>query len=131
MERIQREMPEIESGMVLELQPRELKEYESTFMLVTYVNGKEIVGYKVERDPYTVKDQVLLTTRVAVTPNLEIVNIYDTGDGTFPVERLLEILDGDIDLEYLVWEGRPVREMTVDEISKELGYKVKVIGNDC
>ena len=127
---MKRELPKIESGMVLELQPRNLKEYESTFMLVTYVNGEEIVGYIIDTDATSSYDRPTLISRIAVTPDLEIVNIYDTDDGTFPTKRLLEILDGDIDLEYLVWEGRPVREMTVEEIEKELGYKVKVIGND-
>ena len=32
--------------------------------------------------------------------------------------------------EYIVWERPSVKEMTVDEISKALGYEVKVIGND-
>jgi hypothetical protein len=29
---------------------------------------------------------------------------------------------------YVIWEKQQVREMTVDEISKELGYTVKVVG---
>lgn len=31
---------------------------------------------------------------------------------------------------YIIWKRPKVREMTVDEISKELGYTVKVIGKD-
>ena len=31
--------------------------------------------------------------------------------------------------EYLLWERQVVKEMTVDEISKKLGYPVKIVGN--
>jgi hypothetical protein len=33
--------------------------------------------------------------------------------------------------EYVIWKNPdPVKEMTVDEISKALGYKVKVVGSE-
>lgn len=60
-----------------------------------------------------------------------IVRIYRRGDFGFDQEDLRWIYDGCLPSErmhYILWERPEVREMTVDEISKELGYTVKVIG---
>ena len=126
-----KKMPIIKPGMVLELQPRRYdRDRVSTFMLVTYVTDSEVVGYTIDRDQSSVYAYPVLTQRSALTPEMDIISVYETGDGTFRPDQLLDIIDGDIDLKYLVYEGIPVREMTVEEIEKELGYKVKVIGND-
>lgn len=49
--------------------------------------------------------------------------------GGFTQRELLNILGGTC-RHFVIWELPKVREMTVDEISKELGYTVKVVGNE-
>lgn len=55
--------------------------------------------------------------------------LYRRSSEGFNQQELLNI-SGDCAQCYVIWERPKVREMTVDQISKELGYAVKVIGND-
>ena len=41
-----------------------------------------------------------------------------------------DVLSDDIHDFNLIWEREQIKEMTVDEISEALGYKVKVVGNN-
>jgi hypothetical protein len=54
-----------------------------------------------------------------------VTAIYHKGDG-FSAAELTNIVQGRVEP---TWSRSKVREMTVDEISKELGYTVKVIGD--
>jgi len=58
-----------------------------------------------------------------------IQEVYSWCTGFPEHHQLLGLLQHGKTISLLVWE-RPedIREMTVDEISKELGYKVKVVG---
>ena len=55
--------------------------------------------------------------------------IYRRSSEGFNQLELLNII-GDCAQCYMIWKRPEVREMTVDQISKELGYTVKVVGND-
>ena len=56
--------------------------------------------------------------------DLDIVKVYDiASDVGYTLEDLL-VADNRV----LLWEREEVKELTVDEISKLLGYKVKVVG---
>lgn len=46
------------------------------------------------------------------------------------VKELVEILGSARQDEYRLWQKQEAVELTVDEISKRLGYPVKVIGNE-
>lgn len=54
----------------------------------------------------------------------DIMEVYD-----FP-KYSADLLNSDIKYRELLWQREEVKEMTVEEISKELGYKVKIIGGD-
>ena len=80
----------------------------------------------------TNKDGIMSVTGVSRS-NTDVRNIVkvfrsDSGEGFRQGElyRLYTGLAGG----FVIWKKPDVREMTVDEISKELGYKVKVVGNE-
>jgi hypothetical protein len=80
---------------------------------------------------YAVEGRTL--TSVAVRSPLElIVEIYRAPDGSgiFGDGELAKLVNSRPE-KWRVWKREnSVKEMTVDEISKALGYEVKVVGND-
>lgn len=81
--------------------------------------------------------EVVLIYHTTVSLQLfEITRVYRrtsyfdvSGDGS--LYRLLSDPESKESSSALIWSSKPaVREMTVDQISKELGYIVKVIGNE-
>lgn len=88
------------------------------------------LGYKLE----AVGSHVCLGEDFEPDP-IEIQRIYyivwDRSPRWPDYTTLYDICNGsDAYDEYIVWERPKVKEMTVDEISKALGYAVKVVGND-
>lgn len=55
------------------------------------------------------------------------LRLYRTGASGFN-QHALKAIYNDLGGGYIIWERPAVKEMTVDEISKELGYTVKVVG---
>lgn len=53
--------------------------------------------------------------------------LYRTGASGFD-QHALKAIYNDLGGGYIIWMRPAVREMTVNQISKELGYTVKVIG---
>ena len=89
-------------------------------------------GHNLDYNP----DRGVLVGEVALVLASNITGIYgrrcvDGRIAVMPREALerLVIYDNPYS-EDVLWERETVREMTVDEISKELGYPVKVVGND-
>jgi hypothetical protein len=62
--------------------------------------------------------------------SIPVVIYRDPDSGVFAAHDLQRIIQGKAQNQYLYWKEAAVKEMTVDQISKELGYTVKVIGNE-
>lgn len=93
-------------------------------MVVEYRNGDRamVLGDKLMRNAhYTVLNNFTDTLEHLNVDNLTIIRAY---------QSKADILDDYFNDEYLtlVWERDSAKEMTVAEIEKELGYKIKVIG---
>lgn len=95
-------------------------------MVVEYSNGerKLVIGNKLyghtEWDGLNNYDINLINTEV---PELSINKIYKW------LGYCLDVIFEDKYLE-LIWERKPIKEMTISEIEEELGYKIKVIQED-
>jgi hypothetical protein len=80
----------------------------------------------------TNKDGIMSITGVGrsktVVKNIIKVFRISSGEG-FRQGELYRIYTG-LAAGFVIWEKQQVREMTVDEISKELGYTVKVVDNN-
>lgn len=75
----------------------------------------------------------ILAGRVPDSSVIAVLRAPDNRGGAFSALQLLEIIEGRRDCDWVVYEKRkedPVKEMTVDEISKALGYTVKVVGQE-
>lgn len=80
---------------------------------------------------YLINDQTLTQRAVCLDHN-RIGEIYRSDDGTniFGDGELVELVEYRPE-KWRIWKREnSVKEMTVDEISKALGYEVKVVGND-
>ena len=59
-------------------------------------------------------------------------------DGVIPTTGLRDIIDLEpgcypkdvMGCAKLIWKREEVKELTVDEVSEKLGYKVKIVGSD-
>lgn len=94
-------------------------------MVVEYRDGDRalVFGNKLMAfNHHTKLDNFTNTLENLYTDNVDIVCVYLSK---------AEVLEDYFKDAYLtiVWKRAPVREMTVAEIEKELGYKIKVIGN--
>lgn len=57
--------------------------------------------------------------------DFDIVKIYTLG------ETLFDILYDKNRLQYkTIWQREEIKEMTIDEIEKELGYRIKIVGDE-
>lgn len=119
-------MPELKSGMIVRKDaPKSFSQY---FFLVSKRDGHSFIGYRMEEG---VGACFRLAAPCILSRNdKDISAVYGDLDlHYFDTEWVLKILQGS--KRYLLWERPdPVREMTVDEISKVLGYKVKVVGSE-
>jgi hypothetical protein len=80
----------------------------------------------------TNKDGIMSITGVSRSKTAveNIIKVFRSSNGEgFRQGELYRIYTG-LAAGFVIWERPEVREMTVDQISKELGYTVKVIGND-
>ena len=79
-------------------------------------------GYQLNPETSRIEFHVFLSHAIPVVIH------RDPDTGVFAAYDLLRIIQGKAQ-QYLYWKEDTVKEMTVDQISKELGYTVKVIGN--
>ena len=123
------EMPSLQPGFVLEY--KESKDvYRFLLMLGEECYGRSLFGYTVHEATY----YAALGEFKHINRD-DIVAIYAASDHhgycRYPqVKELVEILGSSRQDEYLLWQKQAGVELTVDEISKKLGYPVKVIGNE-
>lgn len=129
------DMPELKSGMIVE------HENGDFFFLEERRSDKEL--FLVMRFHHSIEG-VVLTGRTHFTgrdlENLRkrAVRVYadvrfEGEVHHFIYEEIVSIVTGKNaeSGDYVIWKKPdPVKEMTVDEISKALGYKVKVVGNE-
>lgn len=122
-------MPNLRERMVIKYR---CSENSQRYLLVEYVPmfDSYCEGHNLEYNP----DRGVLVGDSAVVWNPSITGIYghrrnDSALSAMPREALERLVVYDNPYpEDVIWE-QAVREMTVDEISKELGYPVKIIGN--
>lgn len=62
--------------------------------------------------------------------NMVVDAVYRKDGGLYTISEITAILRGSYKGKPYWKRSEPVREMTVDEISKALGYKVKVVGDE-
>ena len=90
----------------------------------------KIGGYQVESDWDGGHSHAVMSYKEWVNTS-KITHVWrsNLGDNFPDLAYIMQCIDGEAD-DWIVWEYKSeVKEMTVDEISKELGYPVKVIGN--
>lgn len=129
------EVPELKPGMIVEHENgdffflEERRSDKELFLVMRFhysFAGVTLTG----RGPFTNRDLESLRKRA--------VRVYaDVRFGGevlhFIYEDIVSIVSGENagSGDYVIWERpAPVKEMTVDEISKALGYKVKVVGSE-
>ena len=114
------DMPELKSGMIVRTRG-------GCFYLVVVGRKDDVVAYRCRLDfgSLFIADAVYFQ---ADDPDIDAV--YDEeGLHWFLPAVIVDILNGSE--RHLLWKRLdPVKEMTVDEISKALGYKVKVVGSE-
>lgn len=59
----------------------------------------------------------------------DILNGYNTKDRWYKYDSTVRAIDQYIEFAFHGYYQEPVKEMTIAEIEKELGYKIKVIGD--
>jgi hypothetical protein len=119
-------MPELKPGMIVRKDmPKSFSQY---FFLVSKRDDHSFICYRMEAEERTCFR--LAAPCILSRNDKDISAVYcDLDLSYFDTERVLKILQGS--KRYLLWEKPdPVKEMTVDEISKALGYKVKVVGSE-
>lgn len=123
MEKVLKVVP----GMVIEFQ--EAPNVYPHLLVLGRTEAGDIFGYRVYEATYyaTMGD-------LDVVPLDRVTAVYGISDypGCYRYPKmyeLLHILGSSRQDEYLLWRKQKVVELTVDEISKKLGYTVKVIGN--
>lgn len=134
------ELPEIGSGMLVKYHSSWMGKGEFHWMYaIESTKRREVRGLKVRGDLPRV---VTIVGDVTVVPD-EIEELYAQQWGDEPPHGLLfdqvtgvlcNYPDWDSINTYAgirrIWFRPPTQELTVDEISKRLGYPVKVVGND-
>jgi len=122
---MQKEMPEIKPGMVIEYSD-DLAE--RNIGIVCKVLGDAVACYEINENP----DRELYIVGADVVYNDVINAIYSKASAGSPIfcsHELYDIFLGN-EREQRIWQRQDVREMTVREIEAELGYKIKVIGEE-
>lgn len=96
-------------------------------MVVEYRNGQrrmvmddDLMGKELYLELHNLDDDLLMKNGDS---SLDIVKVYKSRSHWF------DDMFNDYYLE-LIWERKEVKELTIEEIEKELGYKIKVVGND-
>lgn len=117
-------MPELKPGMIVETEG----EKGSAFYLVVYQRDHDFIAFRLETKE---GDLLLGVMRSITSSDSDIRAIYFCNAWKFlSVSEIAGVVGGEGKV-LCVWEKPdPVKEMTVDEISKALGYKVKVVGSE-
>ena len=113
-------MPELKPGMVV----RTSKEY---YYLVVVGRKDDVVAYRCRLD----FGSLFIAEAVSFQADDPCIDaVYDEGNlHWFIPAVIVDILRGSE--RHRIWKRpAPVKEMTVDEISKALGYEVKVVGSE-
>jgi hypothetical protein len=114
-------VPELKPGMVVKTGPR------ACFLIASERKNDYLIYRYIARDN---GDLLLGDALFLAKGDLSVEAIYgDTVLGWLSSANLRSIYRGEET--HLIWKKpEPVKEMTVDEISKALGYKVKVVGSE-
>ena len=121
---MQKEMPEIKPGMVVHY-PDLVSD--NNYGIVIKVNdGASVYCYEFTENP----NQELILVGAQYVEYDDIDAIYENPDALlFQNGELYNICTG-LRSASRVWQRQGVREMTVREIEAELGYQIKVIGEE-
>ena len=114
------DMPELKPGMIVHTS-------KGCYYLVVVVRKDDVVAYRCILDfgSLFISDAVSFQ---ADDPDIDAVYEEEGVHWFFPIV-IVDILRGSE--RHRIWKRPdPVKEMTVDEISKALGYKVKVVGSE-
>ena len=117
-----KEMPEIKPGMVIHY-PDLVSD--NNYGIVIKVNdGASVYCYEYTENP----DQELILVGAQYVVYDDIDAIYEKVDAPLLQSSDLYDITTGHGKNFRVWKRSNVREMTVEEIERELGYKIKVIG---
>ena len=135
---MQKEMPEIKPGMLVKVPgsgvsgPRMFP----SWLIVLKVAGKYFSGLNITTATWQDGKRTLGIESTDCLQLNSIEEIYEYNNAAIPSEAIpprviWDILSDRADNRsiYGIWRKIPVREMTVDEISKKLGYPVKIVVN--
>lgn len=122
-------LPKIQERMVVVFRTEVIREY--LLVLSVCPNG-DLLGYRLRKSASGIE----FCGFHIVKPS-QILEIYGNespfpdGGHIWPSENLLlQIMRGTVSAEHLIWKHPETVDMTVDEISERLGYRVRVVGNE-
>lgn len=115
---------DLKTGMVLETRNGE----KYLVMLNPDCKDMELINFKGGYMPlYYYNNELIFTEKPAEKParEFDVVKVYSAG------WTIRDLLSDKEHMKFkLIWERNEPKEMTISEIEKELGYKIKIVGDD-
>lgn len=119
------EKPYVSAGELVYVEPLVDGDDPEWYVAVTNQNdGGYFFGHRVR----TNVEGDLVVEGTDLIPVDAVLKVYGVPDSVLSVTDIDDVINERLnDRVMLYWEGKPMREMTVAEICKELGYEVKVV----
>ena len=133
---MQEKMPEIKPGMLVKVPGSGVSgpRMSPSWLIVLKVAGKYFSGLNIKTAIWQDGTRTLGIESTDCLPLNSIEEVYEYNNAVIPAEAVPPRVIWDILSDraaarsiYGIWRKTPVREMTVSEISRALGYDVKVV----